>query len=398
MKIFLLTPIYASTTGKDAATPVVHYFAKEWVKQGHDVTVFHLDPKYLSILYFFSKRFQHQLVSLLNFSVPLEKPKDYHANIDGVDVYGISYTKYVPHSRIGRREKNRIVELISNVVKEKGVPDIFIGHWTKPQLDILPEIKDIYHKPTCLVFHSNTFELDKSFGSDFKDKSSKIDILGFRNISAKETFEKRWWKPSKSFIAASGVSEEFISSPVISTKQPFNKFIFVGSLIPRKHPTEVLRVLEKVYSKEDFSMTYVGDGQCRSEIEEVYKNQGEHGTLSFTGRIPRKEVIGHLLKSNVFIMISSAEIFGLVYLEAMALGLIPIGSRGEGIDGIIKDGENGFLCKAGDEEELELILNRLKNMNPDEISRLSNNARITAMEYSDYNVAKKYIKNIESLI
>ncbi|MCF2660298.1 glycosyltransferase family 4 protein [Parabacteroides distasonis] len=398
MKIFLLTPVYASTTGKDAATPVVHYFAKEWVKQGHNVTVFHLEPKYLSILYFFSKRFHHQLASLLNFSVPLEMPKDYHSNIEGVDVYGIIYKKYIPHSRIIRSEKSRIVELISNVVNEKGVPDIIIGHWTKPQLDLLPELKDKYHKPTCLVFHSNTFELDKSFGSDFKEKLSKIDILGFRNISAKETFEKRWWKPSKSFIAASGVSDEFISSPRISTEQPFNKFIFVGSLIPRKHPTEVLRVLEKVYSKEDFSMTYVGDGQCKSEIEEVYKTHGEHGTVSFTGRLPRNEVIKHLLQSNVFIMISSSEIFGLVYLEAMALGLIPIGSRGEGIDGIIKDGENGFLCKAGDEEELELILTRLKNMNPDEISRLSNNARITAMEYSDFNVAKKYIKNIESLI
>ena len=42
-------------------------------------------------------------------------------------------------------------------------------------------------------------------------------------------------------------------------------------------------------------------------------------------------------------MISQGEAFGLVYLEAMARGCITIASRGEGFDGIIKDGINGFL-------------------------------------------------------
>ena len=72
-----------------------------------------------------------------------------------------------------------------------------------------------------------------------------------------------------------------------------------------------------------------------------------------TGRKPREEVILMLDRADCFIMISRDEVFGLVYLEAMARGCIVVASRGEGMTGIIEDGVNGFLCAAGDENEWE---------------------------------------------
>ena len=56
--------------------------------------------------------------------------------------------------------------------------------------------------------------------------------------------------------------------------------------------------------------------------------------------------------SECFIMVSKNETFGLVYLEAMLQGCIVVASKNEGIDGIIIHGENGFLCNAGDVNEL----------------------------------------------
>lgn len=61
MKIILLTPVYETTTGKNAATPAVHYFAKEWIKQGHSVTVFHIDF-FPDIYNTISKHFHHKLM------------------------------------------------------------------------------------------------------------------------------------------------------------------------------------------------------------------------------------------------------------------------------------------------------------------------------------------------
>ncbi|OQA53633.1 MAG: UDP-D-galactose:(glucosyl)lipopolysaccharide-1,6-D-galactosyltransferase [Candidatus Omnitrophica bacterium ADurb.Bin292] len=93
-------------------------------------------------------------------------------------------------------------------------------------------------------------------------------------------------------------------------------------------------------------------------------------------------------------MISESEILGLAYLEAMALGIIPIGSRNEGIDGIIVDGVNGFLCEAGNAEELASIMIKIRKMSREKLNAMSAKAKRTAVAFSDYNVAKQYIEGI----
>lgn len=398
MKIFLLTPVYATTTGKDAATPVVHYFAKEWVKQGHDVTVFHIDSVFPSFFYSVSRRFNQALSSMLNIALPSEKPKDYYKEVDGVKIYGISYTKYIPHSRISQKQKFRIIKFVSDVCKEKGEPDKFIGHWEIPQMDILPVLKEIHKRPIYLVLHSNNFLLEKRFGKDLESLINKFDGIGFRNQTAQKNFIHKYGAPRKSFIAYSGVSDLFIEqglNHIPDFSGGISRFSFVGMLIERKHPVEVLGAIENVYKESDFNLVYIGDGDCKRKILDLHNSYGKHGNLTFTGRIRRENIIEYLKQSQIFIMISKGEIFGLVYLEAMSLGLIPIGSRGEGIDGIIVDGENGFLCEPGNQDELGRILSRLRSMSKEELSRLSHNARRTAESFSDFQVAKNYIESIK---
>lgn len=78
----------------------------------------------------------------------------------------------------------------------------------------------------------------------------------------------------------------------------------------------------------------------------------------------------------------------------MAFGCIPIAARGEGFDGIIIDGENGFLCDAGNVDELSLIIGKIRNLHMDELTRISTNAKETAMRFGDSNVAKQYLENV----
>ena len=93
-------------------------------------------------------------------------------------------------------------------------------------------------------------------------------------------------------------------------------------------------------------------------------------------------------------MISKGEAYGLVYLEAMARGCITIASRNEGMDGIIKDGINGFLCNAGDYVELASIIQRINSMSMEERMAISNHAIETAKWLTDENTAKMYIDNV----
>jgi len=394
MKIFVLTPIYATTTTMQGATPVVHYFAREWVKMGHDVTVFHLGHKFPRPFYWISKRFQHQLNTRLGMLVPVNYPKDEDYEADGVKVFKRNIKKIKPHSRYSKKQIDYALNLIYKECEHNGVPDWFIGHWDNPQLELLCALKKEFNKPACLVLHSNKFDFERLYGEEATTMLRQMDVIGFRNIAAQRDFESKYGKPKKSFIAYSGVSEAFLNAGASTEKNftaPVRNFVFVGSLINRKYPTEILTALSKAYPDGDFSMTYIGDGADKEKIEAEHKRLHSKGTIAFTGRIPREDIVEYLKQADVFVMISKGEIFGLVYLEAMALGVIPIGSKNEGIDGIIVDGDNGFLCEAGNVEELTRIINMIKNMPLEQISSLSNKATATAQEFSDKGVAEKYL-------
>ena len=201
MKIFLLTPIYATTTEGAGATPVVHYFAKEWVKLGHEVYVYNLRAKFPSLYYWVGKRFQHQINNKLGMLIPTEMPHDEKYEAEGVKVQCVCLKKFKPHSEYSPSEINRAVEAISEGCRIYGVPDVFIGHWENPQLEVLNRLKSMFDRPTALVLHTNIFNLAANVVSGLKH----IDYLGFRNINSQKDFESKYFKPKNSFMAAKGV-------------------------------------------------------------------------------------------------------------------------------------------------------------------------------------------------
>jgi glycosyltransferase involved in cell wall biosynthesis len=163
----------------------------------------------------------------------------------------------------------------------------------------------------------------------------------------------------------------------------------------RKYPSSLVPAIANVYGDEDFTITYIGDGEDKKQIVSKAKYYKCINKTVFTGRIPREDIFQHLDKSDVFIMISKIETFGLVYLEAMSRGCIVVASRNEGMDGIIENGINGFLCEAGNEKELEQIVRQIKNMTMEQLNRLSIESIKTAKKYTDFNVAKEYIESID---
>ena len=93
-------------------------------------------------------------------------------------------------------------------------------------------------------------------------------------------------------------------------------------------------------------------------------------------------------------MVSSHEAFGLVYLEAMAKGCIPIATIGQGADGFIVHGENGFLSKAYNIPELSGIIKQLKEMDVEKAETMSYKALETAKQLTDSKVADNYLKEL----
>lgn len=399
MRIFVLTPIYATTTSSQGATPVVHYFAREWVKMGHDVTVFQFVARYPDLMYWVGRHFQHRLNTRLGMLVPVEKPIDDDFEAEGVFIHRRCLRKMMPHSLYSKKRLEHAIGIITDEIKRNGEPDWFIGHWDNPQLELLDALKKQFRKPTCIVLHENDFDYNKKYGERGVEMLANMDVIGFRSLVGRHNFAKKYGLPKRSFIAFSGVASLFLKAGedyVKDITKPVRNFVFVGSLIDRKYPVAVLTALSLVYPDGNFTMTYIGDGAEKTRIEEEHRRIGGIGVVRFSGRIPREEIIQYLKQADVFVMISKLEVFGLVYLEAMALGVIPIGSKDEGIDGVIHHGENGFLCKAGDVENLTFILKTIKDMPLEQLESISQRAKETANDYSDNAVARKYIEKLMS--
>ena len=86
--------------------------------------------------------------------------------------------------------------------------------------------------------------------------------------------------------------------------------------------------------------------------------------------VQKEELIEFYRSSDIFVLTSHKETFGLVYPEAMSQGLPVIYTRGQGFDGHFDEGKVGYAVSDNDPDELaEVILSITNNY-----SKLSNNA------------------------
>ena len=111
--------------------------------------------------------------------------------------------------------------------------------------------------------------------------------------------------------------------------------------------------------------------------------------MKFTGYLPNDEVIKNMRESDIFILPSENETFGMVYLEAMASGCITVCLKNDGIDGIINDGENGYLI---DSDNVKETLNRI--ISADNQDLILENTYKTILNYTKENAAKNYLEKI----
>lgn len=178
-------------------------------------------------------------------------------------------------------------------------------------------------------------------------------------------------------------------------KNSFN-IIFVGNLVKQKNVDIILQALRELKEKKslNFSFKIVGVGSEKENLKKLAQKLNLIENVKFLGRMSREEVLDEMRLSDIFVMVSSPETFGLVYIEAMATGCITIGSEGEGIDGVIKSGENGFLVRPNSVDHLVEKLNYIREMTEEEKNKIIENAVNTGEKYTESSVAIDYLERI----
>lgn len=124
----------------------------------------------------------------------------------------------------------------------------------------------------------------------------------------------------------------------------------ISNFRPVKRVEDVVEIFARVLGEIPSRLVLVGDGpdlpRARVRVEEL----GIRDRVVFLGEYtPVQELLSC---SDLFLLPSMSESFGLAALEAMACGSPVVASRVGGLPEVIMDGETGYLCEAGDIDEM----------------------------------------------
>jgi L-malate glycosyltransferase len=142
---------------------------------------------------------------------------------------------------------------------------------------------------------------------------------------------------------------------------PGDKLItHVSNFRPVKRIMDVVEVFEKVTRIVPSRLVMVGDGPDRSRAEAYCRDRRLRDRVFFLGNVPNlEEVVG---ASDLFLLPSEAESFGMAALEALASEVPVIATRAGGLPEVVDDGETGYLLPVGDvdamaERAVEILSN-----------------------------------------
>ncbi len=117
------------------------------------------------------------------------------------------------------------------------------------------------------------------------------------------------------------------------------------------------RVLGRVADRP-WTLTIIGDGRKRSEIEQAFGSLPA-GRIQWRGAMPHDRVVAEMTAHDIFIWPGVREAYGLVYLEAQAVGLPIVAFDSGGVSATVRSGETALLAPEGDEAALAAALRRL---------------------------------------
>ena len=162
-----------------------------------------------------------------------------------------------------------------------------------------------------------------------------------------------------------------------------------------KRIEDVIIAFEGISKKMDVKLLLVGDGPERARLEQMSRNSKFSKNIFFLGSLKSTKEVLNI--SDLFILPSSKESFGLSALEAMACGVPVIASDSGGIPEVISHGKSGLLNSVGD--TYQMTKNALKLLSNDSIlERFKTNAYQQAMKFDLEVILPKYEKLYEQCV
>jgi glycosyltransferase involved in cell wall biosynthesis len=313
---------------------------------------------------FYSKKnleYYHNLIETLAIDVIINHDASngrsrFFLNTDNLRVKKISFYHQDPLFSLKYETKSRIKFFISKIA-----PNIWLE---LKKTKKYREFKFLIKKSEAIIL------LSKHFQNDIFDEL-KLESEKFRVI------------------------QNPINNLLLNNNSRSKKILFVGRLeIEGKRPDLALKIWEKLsVQNQDWEFIFLGDGIDRLQLEcQVLERNIKN--VSFRGFV---DPVPYYQEASIIIMTSEYEGFGMVLVEAMSFGVVPISfSNWSSIHDIITDKENGILV---DNDNIEIFTRELQDLLSNESyrSQLSINAMKTSRNFDIEVIGPKWIDLIENI-
>lgn len=192
-------------------------------------------------------------------------------------------------------------------------------------------------------------------------------------------------------VIPNGIDDKWFTTDIPERKNGHLEkiqLLFTGTLDRNKNLITVLELVRKlVRTGRDVYLKVAGDGPLKDELMAYAKNMGMQKRVEFHGNVPIEHLITLVDESNIFILPSYKETFGISYIESMSRGVPVIYTRNEGIDGYFSEGSVGFSTNPEDINEMESNINKILS----NYGQIAQNCIVEARGFNWKDISEKYI-------
>jgi len=231
-------------------------------------------------------------------------------------------------------------------------------------------VKKFYSPNIILVLHEHgqIFENSFFYNNFLKFSQKKVDLfLAVSKETKKQLIERGKIKEEKikvlyNFVDLERFNKKNITWDVEKEKKKLgvkkDEFVigFAGRLAKVKGCEYLIRALP--YLDFKYKCLIAGDGDLRKELEDLAKELKVEDKVVFLGY--QENILKTYSLLDVLVIPSLSESFGLIAIEAQALGVPVISSNVPALNEIIIDGENGLLFEGGDSKDLALKIKKIQ--------------------------------------
>jgi teichuronic acid biosynthesis glycosyltransferase TuaC len=255
-------------------------------------------------------------------------------------------------SLLSKELANREFDLIHSHV---GIPDGYAGIYLAARMQC----------PHIVTVHGQDFHLTAGKSRECRNKLHRVLSSSSRVVTVSSKLARLGTElypeiTQKTVVLPNGVNAEEIDEArrhpaPLTIGKPL--IVSVSNLVPTKGVDINLKAISSlVTSMPELAYVIIGDGPERRRLEQLAHELGISSNVRFLGRLEHGAVLRHIAAADIFVLPSWQEGFGVVYLEAMALGKPVIACSGEGPADFIEDGVTGFLVPPRDVESVAQLV------------------------------------------